>query len=108
VLLDVPDDVIVARLQGRLVHPASGRVYHVVEDPPRVAGHDDLTGEPLVTREDDREDVVRDRLRVYHQFAVPLAEYYRRRGQLTVVDGNRPIERVATSVDGVLAVRVVA
>lgn len=108
VLLDVPDDVIVARLQGRLVHPASGRVYHVVDDPPRVAGHDDLTGEPLVTREDDREDVVRDRLRVYHQFAVPLAEYYRRRGQLTVVDGNRPIERVAASVDGVLSVRVVA
>ena len=99
VLLDVPDDVIVARLEGRLVHPGSGRVFHVLEDPPKNPGFDDLTGEPLVKRDDDREEVVRDRLRVYHQHARALTDYYRNRDQLVVVDGNQSIPRVAETVD---------
>jgi len=99
VLLDVPDDVIVNRLEGRLIHPGSGRTYHVTEDPPKAPGVDDLTGEALVEREDDREAVVRDRLRVYHQHARALVDYYRNRDQLVVVDGSRSIARVAEAVD---------
>ena len=106
VLLDVPDDVIVARLKGRLIHPGSGRVYHVVEDPPKKPGADNLTGEALVERDDDREEVVRDRLRVYHRHARALMEYYRNRDQLVVVDGNQSIARVAQAMDESVGVRV--
>jgi adenylate kinase len=63
----VPDDEIVARMSGRRVHPASGRSYHVTFNPPRAAGKDDLTGEPLVQRDDDREMTVRRRLEVYER-----------------------------------------
>ena len=99
VLLDVPDDVIVSRLKGRLIHPGSGRTYHVMEDPPKKPGFDDLTGEALVERDDDREEVVRDRLRVYHQHARALTDYYRNRDQLVVVDGNQSIAQVAQTMD---------
>jgi adenylate kinase len=108
VLLDVPDEVIVERLQGRLVHPGSGRTYHEVSDPPTSPGLDDVTGEPLVTRDDDREDVVRDRLRVYHEHGGRVAEYYRNRGQLVVVDGNRSIAAIADAIDLSIGERVVA
>jgi adenylate kinase len=106
VLLDVPDEVIVARLKGRLVHPASGRTYHLTEDPPAKSGLDDLTGEPLVKRDDDREEVVRDRLRVYHQHAGALADYYRNREQLVVVDADQPVAGVADSVDEAVGAKV--
>ncbi len=73
---DVPDEDIVHRLGGRRVHPASGRVYHVDYNPPRVAGKDDLSGEDLVLRDDDREETVRKRLQVYHEQTRPLVDYY--------------------------------
>jgi len=72
----VPDADIVERMSGRRVHPASGRTYHVHNNPPRVAGIDDITGEPLVQRDDDREEIVRKRLEVYHAQTRPLVEYY--------------------------------
>jgi len=75
--LVIADAVIVARMAGRLIHPASGRVYHAVNHPPKVAGCDDLTGEPLVIREDDQEATVRKRLAIYHEQTEPLAAYYR-------------------------------
>jgi adenylate kinase len=107
-LLDVPDDVIVARLAGRLVHPRSGRSYHEVYDPPAVAGVDDATGEAIEQREDDREEVVRDRLRIYHEHAPEVVEHYRNRGQLIVIDGNRSIDEVFAGIDRSVAARVVA
>lgn len=73
----VPDEVIVGRLVGRRVHPASGRVYHVEFNPPRVAGRDDVTGDELVHREDDREETVRQRLGIYHEQTARLIGYYR-------------------------------
>ena len=76
--IDVPDEEIVKRMGGRRVHPASGRTYHVLFNPPKVAGRDDVTGEPLVQREDDREDTVRRRLEVYRAQTRPLVEYYTR------------------------------
>jgi len=108
VLLDVPDDVIVARLEGRLVHFESGRTYHEKYDPPKNAAVDDLTGEALQKRDDDSEEVVRDRLSVYHHHAAGVADYYRNRNQLVVVDGNQSIVRVAQAVDESVGVRVVA
>ena len=76
--IDVPEAEIVLRMSGRRVHPASGRSYHVKFNPPRAEGRDDLTGEPLIQREDDREDTVRRRLEVYRQQTRPLVEYYTR------------------------------
>jgi adenylate kinase len=74
----VDDEEIVRRLSGRRVHPASGRTYHVLFNPPRVAGRDDVTGEELVQREDDKEETVRKRLQVYYDQTAPLIEYYSR------------------------------
>ncbi len=74
----VPDDEIVARMSGRRVHLASGRTYHVKFNPPKVADRDDATGEPLVQREDDREETVRRRLAVYHSQTQALVDYYQR------------------------------
>jgi adenylate kinase len=76
--IDVPDDEIIARMSGRRVHPASGRSYHVRFNPPKVEGRDDVTGEPLILRDDDREETVRKRLEVYRAQTRPLIEYYRR------------------------------
>jgi adenylate kinase len=74
--IDVADDEIIARMSGRRVHPASGRTYHVKFNPPRAEGKDDLTGEPLVQRDDDREETVRKRLEVYRAQTRPLVDYY--------------------------------
>jgi adenylate kinase len=74
--IDVPDAAIVERMDGRRVHPASGRTYHVVNNPPKVDGLDDVTGEPLVQRPDDSADIVRKRLATYHEQTEPLVAYY--------------------------------
>ncbi|NTU58230.1 MAG: adenylate kinase [Chlorobiaceae bacterium] len=75
--INVPDDEIIRRMSGRRVHPASGRSYHVIFNPPAVEGKDDVTGEDLVQREDDAEETVRKRLHVYHSQTEPLIGYYR-------------------------------
>ena len=75
----VDDEEIVRRMSGRRIHPASGRSYHVVFNPPRVPDRDDETGEPLVQRDDDREETVRHRLHVYHDQTEPLIDFYSRR-----------------------------
>ena len=72
----VDDEEIIRRMSGRRVHPGSGRTYHQVFNPPKVAGHDDVTGEPLIQRDDDKEEVVRNRLQVYHQQTRPLVDFY--------------------------------
>jgi adenylate kinase len=74
--IDVDPEEIIRRLSGRRVHPASGRNYHVTYNPPKVSGRDDLTGEPLVQREDDKEETVRRRLEVYEKQTRPLVDYY--------------------------------
>ena len=75
--IDVPDSAIVERMSGRRVHVASGRTYHDRFNPPKVAGVDDVTGEPLIQRVDDQEETVKKRLAVYAQQTQPLVEYYR-------------------------------
>ncbi|MEJ2042633.1 MAG: adenylate kinase [Reinekea sp.] len=74
---DVADEEIIARLSGRRVHEASGRVYHISHNPPKEEGKDDETGEPLIQRDDDQEETVRKRLNVYHEQTKPLVDYYR-------------------------------
>jgi adenylate kinase len=72
----VSDEEIIKRLSGRRLHPASGRIYHVIFNPPRRENEDDLTGEPLMQRDDDKEETVRKRLEIYHAQTEPLVEYY--------------------------------
>jgi adenylate kinase len=75
--IDVPDDEIITRMTGRRVHPGSGRVYHVKFNPPQVADRDDDTGEPLILRDDDKPETVKNRLEVYRKQTRPLVDYYR-------------------------------
>ncbi len=75
--IDVPDEEIIKRMSGRRVHLASGRTYHVVFNPPKEEGKDDVTGEPLIQRDDDKEETVRKRLEVYHSQTEPLIDYYK-------------------------------
>ncbi|MCB5188476.1 adenylate kinase [Methylobacillus caricis] len=74
--IDVPDEEIIKRMSGRRSHLASGRTYHVIFNPPKVAGKDDVTGEDLVQRDDDKEETVAKRLEVYHSQTKPLVNYY--------------------------------
>jgi len=74
--LQVDDEEIIRRMSGRRAHLPSGRTYHIVYNPPKEEGKDDVTGEPLVQREDDREETVKNRLAVYHEQTEPLIEYY--------------------------------
>lgn len=99
--LQVDDEDIVNRMAGRRVHPGSGRVYHIDNAPPASPGVDDVTGEPLVQRDDDRAETVRQRLAVYHEQTRPLVDYYQKLSETpgvstryVAVDGDGSIEEV--------------
>ncbi|QDP00955.1 adenylate kinase [Thalassotalea sp. PS06] len=97
---DVADEVIVERMGGRRVHPGSGRVYHIVYNPPKVEGKDDETGEDLAIRPDDEEATVRKRLGIYHEQTKPLVDYYQAEAkagncQYLTIDGTQPVEAVS-------------
>ncbi|MGQ8366848.1 adenylate kinase [Glaciecola sp. 1036] len=104
---DVPDDVIVDRMGGRRVHPASGRVYHVVYNPPKVEGKDDVTGDELIIRDDDKEETVRSRLAVYHEQTKPLVNYYEEAAgqgmcEYRKIDGTKPVDKVSSELESLL------
>lgn len=86
--LNVPDSTIVERLQGRLIHLPSGRIYHTVFNPPKVEGRDDVTDEPLTQRQDDHPDVVRKRLSIYHTQTNPLLDHFKQLGLLKTYTGT--------------------
>ncbi|MEC5318030.1 adenylate kinase [Brenneria populi subsp. brevivirga] len=103
----VPDELIVERIVGRRVHPASGRVYHVKFNPPQAEGKDDVTGEELVTRKDDREETVRKRLVEYHQQTAPLVSYYQKEAEIgrtryVKVDGTRKVAEIRAELATIL------
>ena len=101
--LQVPDDSIVGRVTARRVHEASGRTYNIVTRPPKVEGHDDVTGEPLVHRDDDKEETVRNRLGVYRAQTEPLIEYYRGLElDYFVVDGTGSVEDISLRIAAAL------
>ena len=102
--IDVPDQDIIDRMAGRRVHLASGRTYHVTYNPPKVAGKDDVTGEDLIQRDDDKEETVRHRLDIYHSQTKPLVTFYT--NWKNAGDANAPkVEKVAGvgSVDEITA-----
>ncbi len=97
--IDVPDAVILERISGRRVHPASGRSYHIVHNPPKIEGKDDETGEELIQRSDDKEETVRKRLDVYHGETAVLIGFYsglsgEHAPRYVKVDGTRPVDDV--------------
>jgi adenylate kinase len=93
----ISDDLIEKRLAGRRIHRESGRIYHVDFYPPRVEGLDDETGDALEQRNDDREDVVRQRLEVFREETMPLVNYYQERGLLVEVNGDGSVEEVTAT-----------
>jgi adenylate kinase len=104
--IDVPDAAIVERMSGRRAHVASGRTYHVKFNPPKVAGKDDVTGEDLIQRDDDREETVKKRLDVYHAQTKPLVEYYER--WAASGDARAPKYRRVDGMGSVDAIRAAA
>ncbi|HDZ09851.1 adenylate kinase [Pseudohongiella sp.] len=104
----VADEEIVARLSGRRVHPGSGRVYHIEHQPPKAAGIDDVTGEALVQRDDDKEETVRKRLAVYHEQTQPLVQFYKtleEKGtgvKLVSIDGQADVQKIRNKLAEVL------
>ena len=101
--LCVNDVALVARIAGRRFHMESGRSYHIEFNPPKIEGKDDETGEPLVQREDDKEDTVEFRLNTYHEQTSPLVEYYGVKGVLGSVDGMGTPDEIYSRIKEVLA-----
>lgn len=116
--LQIDDALLVARITGRLIHPASGRSYHTIFNPPKKPMTDDQTGEPLVQRSDDNEEALKKRLATYHQQTTPVVGYYQKTGiwkaidasqepgqvwksLLAIFDGNR--DKAASSGSGILS-----
>ena len=112
--IDVPFDAIIDRMSGRRVHPASGRTYHIKFNPPKVAGKDDVTGDDLIQRDDDKEETVRKRLQVYDDQTRPLVDYYSswaaqgnsadkvKAPTYRKVSGTGKVEEITTSIFAVL------
>lgn len=94
----VDDDAVVRRISGRRIHQSSGRTYHVEFKPPKQEGRDDVTGEPLIQREDDNADTVQNRLNAYHEQTAPLVSYYTEKGDLVSIDGMQSPEEVYSSL----------
>ena len=103
----VPDEEILSRLSGRRIHEASGRVYHITNNPPEKDGVDDITGEPLIQRDDDREDTIRERLSVYREQTETLVEYYKTKSassdlEYHAIDGLGETEQIRDLVFQIL------
>lgn len=101
--LQLPDAEIIKRMSGRRVHPASGRSYHVIFNPPKVENKDDQTGEPLIQRDDDKEETVKKRLEVYHEQTAPLIKYYsdmanENRVRYIAINGNGDVNTISKNI----------
>ena len=98
IVIDVDDQSIIERMGGRRVHLASGRVYHIKFNPPKENNKDDLTGEALSIREDDKQETVRKRLKIYHNQTSPLIKYYSKKNILVNINGSQSIDNVHKSI----------
>ncbi|TQS36679.1 hypothetical protein Golomagni_02860 [Golovinomyces magnicellulatus] len=96
--LQIDDSLLVSRITGRLIHPASGRSYHKIFNPPKNGMKDDITGEPLIQRSDDNVDALRKRLITYHQQTAPVVEYYKRTGIWKGIDASQEPDQVWKSL----------
>ena len=96
--LCVPDDMAIRRIAGRRFHITSGRSYNIEFNPPKIEGIDDITGEKLVQREDDKEEIVQSRLNTYHELTEPLVRYYQKQGILKAIDGAGSPENIYVEI----------
>jgi adenylate kinase len=103
ILFSLDDEEIVKRLSGRRVHKPSGRTYHVEFNPPKVAGKDDVTGEDLIQREDDKEDAIKNRLSVYRDQTAPLINYYQKKGKLVEIDASPSPDEVFSTLSEIVS-----
>ncbi|KAJ3275215.1 adenylate kinase [Terramyces sp. JEL0728] len=101
--LVIDDSLLVSRITGRLIHPASGRSYHKEFNPPKVPGKDDITGEPLISRSDDNEKTLVNRLKSYHSQTAPVAKYYKEKGIWKGVDAAQSPKVVWASLEAIFA-----
>lgn len=99
--LKIDDSLLVSRITGRLVHPASGRSYHKIFNPPKQSMKDDVTGEPLIQRSDDNEETLKKRLGTYHDQTAPVVSYYQKTGIWTGIDASQEPGQVWKSLLGV-------
>ena len=99
--LQIDDSLLVARITGRLVHPASGRSYHKIFNPPKKDMTDDVSGEPLIQRSDDNEEALKKRLETYHKQTAPVSDYYRKTGIWSGIDASKEPGQVWKSLLGV-------
>lgn len=106
--IEVPEEVVVKRLSGRRIHPASGRIYHIENNPPKIPNKDDITGEPLIQREDDKEETILKRLKVYNEQTSPLKAFYRKAANAAhapvyvTIDGTAPVNDIKQKIFKVL------
>jgi adenylate kinase len=100
--IHVDDDILVRRLSGRWMCSVGGEIYNIYDAPPKSAGICDVDGGKLIQRPDDRPEVVKERLRAYHQQTAPLADYYRRQGLLETVNGSAGVEEVSSAISKVI------
>ena len=96
--LCVPDDMAIRRIAGRRFHITSGRSYNIEFNPPKIEGRDDITGEKLVQREDDKEEIVQSRLNTYHELTEPLVRYYQKQGKIKTIDGAGSPENIYAEI----------
>ena len=96
--LCVPDDMAIRRIAGRRFHITSGRSYNIEFSPPKIEGRDDITGEKLVQREDDKEEIVQSRLNTYHELTEPLVRYYQKQGILKAINGADSPENIYAEI----------
>ena len=99
---EVPDEVLVERVEGRWIHPASGRSYHTKFAPPKVEGKDDFTGEPLIKRKDDNAETLKSRLQAFHTQTQPVIDYYAIAKKVTEIHANKPASDVEVQIAAAL------
>ena len=95
----VDEEKLVERIEGRRVHPASGRSYHTKFNPPKVEGKDDITGDDLIHRGDDTREALGKRMEAYHKMTVPILNYYNQRNILDTLNATAPIKDVSSQID---------
>ncbi|MAV59361.1 MAG: adenylate kinase [Candidatus Marinimicrobia bacterium] len=98
IVINVDDDIIIDRMGGRRIHPASGRTYHIKFNPPKKNDIDDITGEKLIIRIDDQEDTVKKRLEVYHSLTKPLINFYQSKDIISFINGENEIKKVRRDI----------
>ena len=102
IILEVDDEIIVNRMGGRRIHTPSGRIYHIVYNPPVNANKDDITNEELSIRDDDREETVRKRLSIYHTTTSPLVDFYKSKSLVSFIDGTLKINEISKQINTIL------